>query len=79
MEDFYYIVVEKSKTVFEMPASMAITYAKVFNLPYYTHYPYAEFGYEDPYNFTNEWEVYNTKNQRITYGLSYAGVEEVLQ
>ena len=77
--DYGYIVDEKNKTIIEAELDKAQVLAHAFGKVCLTYFPYADYGYEDPYNFSNEWTVFNEDGQRITYGLSYAGVEEIVQ
>ena len=78
--DYAYIVDEKNKTIIETESmEHAIWYAKAFNKMALSYFPYADYGYEDPYNFTNDWTVIGTDGNVVKYSLSYAGIEEVAQ
>ena len=77
--EYGYIVDEKNKTVMEVELSKAQVLARAFGKVCLTYFPYEDYGYEDPYNFSNDWTILNEDGQRVTYSLSYAGVEEVVQ
>ena len=58
IEDYIYVVLPEKKVCVELTDSeQASMYAKVFGGYISEVYPYAEYGYEDPYTFTNEWTV----------------------
>lgn len=67
-KDYGYIVVEDKKIVLEIDdLAMGEQYAKAFGKKFYDHFPYAEYGYEDPFNFANEWWVCTIDNQELRY------------
>lgn len=67
IEELYYVVSEKHKTIFELPAEIAEGYANALGFALYTKYPYEAFGYEDPYTFTNDWTLIIATGEVIKY------------
>lgn len=61
--EYSYVVFPDSKICFELNNSKgAAMFAEAFDGQMYPYYPYEDFGYEDPYTFTNEWTVYSAEN-----------------
>ena len=57
-EDYVYVVLPEKKICVELTDyEQAGVYAKAFGGYVSEVYPYAEYGYEDPYTFTNEWTI----------------------
>lgn len=54
-----YIVDRKNKVCIEKEAEEAPAYANAFQLEHYPHFPYEELGYDNPYTFLREWDVYD--------------------
>lgn len=54
-----YIVDRKNKVCIEKEAEEAPAYANAFQLEHYPHFPYEELGYDNPYAFLREWDVYD--------------------
>lgn len=80
VEDYFYIALPEKKICVELTDyDKAIAYSKAFGGVMYNHYPYAEYGYEDPYAFTNEWTILTNYGDRVTYDVDESGtVQEVL-
>ena len=67
-KNYGYIVVEDKKIALEIDnLAMGEQYAKAFGKKFYDHLPYAEYGYEDPFNFANEWGVCTISDQDLKY------------
>ena len=69
-KEYVYIVHEHSHNILEMHnMEEATAYAKAFGdmFKVYDHFPYVEYGYEDPYNFTNDWTVTNVDGFIVSY------------
>ena len=78
-QNYYYIVAPRKKICIEMTdKEEAEAYAAIFGALVYDYFPYAEYGYKDPYTFTNAWRVFDTEARGVHYEVSYAGVEEIL-
>ena len=58
---------------------MAHAYAKTFNGVFWDHFPYAEYGFEDPYTFTNTWVVLETSGEIVEYDWVGDALTEVLK
>ena len=68
-KEYFYAVNANTKTCVEFYCSREDFYGYVnaFKVPeHYDHFPYAESGYEDPYNFIDEWSVYNTDTELLS-------------
>jgi hypothetical protein len=65
--EYYYIVNERNKVVCEYYCTLneAEMLARFSGCALYLHFPYEEYGYEDPYNFIAEWSVYSDENCRL--------------
>ena len=66
-EPLYYLVQENHHTCMEVHGERATPFAKAFGLKIYTHFPYAEYGFEDPYSFVNEWSFFDEDCALIKY------------
>ena len=77
--EYCYIAYPEKKVCIEIEdAERGRAYIQTFGGILHTNFPYEEYGYEDPYNFTNEWELFGTQG-RITYEVNDKGiVEEVI-
>ena len=74
-KDYAYIVYPNKKICIEMEdPEKATIYAKIFNGLAYDHYPYEEYGYEDPYAFTEEWTILTNLDERVSYDFTDNGV-----
>jgi hypothetical protein len=68
-KEYFYAVNTNTKTCVEFYCSKEdfYSYVNAFEIAkYYDHFPYAECGYEDPYNFIHEWTVYNSDTKLIS-------------
>ena len=79
--EYKYLVIPEGHFVFEMDSSQNITiYQKTFGGIVYDHFPYEEYGYEDPYNFSNDWVVTLGSGGILTYEVDENGyIVEVLK
>ena len=69
--DYYYLVFEKTKTIVEFTDLVdAQVYHRYFAGKMYSHFPYTEYGYEDPYTFIEEWNLMNRDGMTIKYDWS---------
>ena len=78
---YYYIVNAKHKIVCEYFCELpdAERLARFSNCPLYDHFPYVEYGYEDPYNFIAEWSVYSNENARLRVELDWKNRVSVVE
>ena len=68
--DYIYIALPNRLVVAEfIDKDCAIAYAQAFKGVYWEHLPYKEYGYDDPYNFSNEWMVLNHKGDLVEYDI----------
>ena len=76
-KEYFYIVNERHKIVAEFYGYFeeAETIAVLGGCALYEHFPYEEYGYEDPYNFIDEWEVYSYDNYRL--GIKSNGIRQI--
>ena len=66
--NFFYVVFENRKIVIESEDErFAKAYADTFDGKYYTYFPYADYGYEDPYSFLEEWKLWDSNGNVISY------------
>ena len=69
-KNYFYLVNESTKTCAEFyeefPTEEFIKEYTDKGLKFYDHFPYVEYGFEDPYNFIAEWYVYNEENRLLT-------------
>ena len=72
-KNYYYIVNAKHKIVCENYCSRedAEILAKFSGCALYDHFPYKEYGYEDPYSFIAEWSVYSNENFELKVKLDW--------
>ena len=76
--EYVYIAFPNKQNIIEFKdAETAHIYAMLFGGIFWDYYPYEEYGFEDPYNFTNEWVVTNENGDIIEYVVTKNGVEEV--
>ena len=75
-----YIVIENKQICIEMEdAERANAYAKAFNGVVYNHFPYAEYGFEDPYIFTEQWTILTNYDEQVSYEWQDNTIVEVLK
>lgn len=70
--EFSYIVYPDKKVCIEVSKEFGSVYSNIFGGILYEYFPYAEYGFEDPYTFTEEWEVCGASG-RITYDFDAKG------
>lgn len=69
-EDYYYLVFPDRHLCFELAGvRKALVYTNTFGGKLYSHFPHEEYGYYDPYNFSNDWTVYADDGKIIKYEL----------
>ena len=69
--DYVYVAIPSKEVIVEFTnAEVASVYAKTFNGVVWNHFPYEEYGFEDPYNFSNTWTVCNTEGDIIEYNVT---------
>lgn len=78
--EYVYVAIPSKEVIAEFTdREMATAYAQAFNGIVYDYFPYENYGYEDPYSFTNAWIVLNTKGDIIEYKITEDNtVEEVV-
>lgn len=78
--DYVYVALPRQEVVAEFTdIEVANAYAKSFNGVVYKHFPYQEYGFEDPYEFTNTWTVVDAEGDIIEYQVNDSNqVEEVV-
>lgn len=65
---YKYLVMPESHFMIEVDSSQDINiYQKTFGGIIYDHFPYIEYGYEDPYNFSNDWTMTLMSGDILTY------------
>lgn len=78
--DYAYIVFPNNKVCVEIQdPEVAQIYQKTFGGILYNHFPYEEYGFEDPYAFVNEWSFTNAEGNTIEYNVTDAGVVEEIK
>ena len=71
--EYYYVVYPDKRYCVEFNnIENSKGYIAAFGGELYDHFPYADFGYDDPYTFTEEWEVFNTQG-KIEYDFDSSG------
>lgn len=69
--EYVYVAIPTKEVIVEFTdTEVASAYAKTFNGVVWNHYPYEEYGYEDPYAFTNDWVVLNSAGNIIEYDVT---------
>ena len=76
-EVYGYIVIESRNIVLEVSNKdgSAPMYAKAFGGKYYDHVPNEEYGYEDQFNFINDWNFMTIDNYRLRFCPSEDGTK----
>lgn len=72
-KDYNYIVYPEKKVCIEVDSVNSHVYVQTFGGIAYDHFPYEEYGYTDPYSFTEEWEVFGNSG-RIEYEFDKDGL-----
>lgn len=69
--DYVYVAIPNKEVVAEFTdIKVASAYAKAFGGVVWNHFPYKEYGFEDPYNFSNTWIMLDEKGDIIEYNVS---------
>lgn len=68
VEDYFYIVLPEKKVCVELTDyDKAIAYSRAFGGIVFEYFPYEEYGFEDPYTFTEERTVLTNYGDKVTY------------
>jgi hypothetical protein len=66
--EYVYVAIPSKEVIAEFTdAEVASAYAKAFGGVVWNHFPYAEYGFEDPYNFANTWVTLDAEGDIIEY------------
>ena len=78
--EYVYVAIPSKEVVAEFTdKEKATAYARAFNGIVYDYFPYENYGYKDPYSFTNNWIVLNAEGDIIEYHVTEDNtVEEVV-
>ena len=69
--DYVYVAIPSKEVVAEFTdVEVASAYAKAFGGVVWNHFPYEEYGFEDPYNFSNTWVMLNENGDIIEYNVT---------
>ena len=69
--EYVYVAIPSKEVVAEFTnAKVASAYAKAFGGVVWNHFPYAEYGFEDPYNFSNTWVTLDAEGDIIEYNVA---------
>ena len=70
-ENYNYVAIPNKEVVAEFTdAEVASAYAKAFDGVVWSHFPYEEYGFEDPYSFSNTWIMLNENGDIIEYNVT---------
>lgn len=76
--NYVYVVLPDKKICIELEdMDKAKAYAKAFGGEVREVFPYAEYGFEDPYTFTNEWTILVNYGDKVEYEIDGDTVKEV--
>ena len=80
VEDYFYVVLPDRKICIELEDyDKAVAYSKSFGGEVSEVFPYEQYGFEDPYTFTEEWTVLTNYGDTVSYEVGEDGiVKEVL-
>ena len=80
VQDYFYVVLPDKQICIELEDyNKAVAYAKAFGGIAYDIFPYEQYGFEDPYTFTEEWTILSNYGETISYEIGDDGlVQEVL-
>lgn len=71
---YYYLSYPDNKTCYEFNnVASASKYQSTFGGTLTDYFPYKDYGFEDPYAFTEAWKVHNAANDVISYEVDAAG------
>lgn len=65
--DYIYVVNSQLKTIVELEREVGIKYCKAMRLIYCNYLPYEDYGYDNPYDFINEWTFYDVNMCIVKY------------
>ena len=66
--EYVYVAIPSKEVVAEFTnVGVASAYAKAFDGVVWNHFPYKEYGFEDPYNFSNTWVTLDAEGDIIEY------------
>ena len=69
--EYVYVAIPSKEVVAEFTdAEVASAYAKAFGGVVWNHFPYEEYGFEDPYSFSNTWVILDAEGDIIEYNVS---------
>ena len=69
--EYVYVAIPSKEVVAEFTdVEVARGYAQAFGGVVWNHFPYAEYGFEDPYTFTNTWVTLDADGNIIEYEVS---------
>ena len=69
--EYVYVAIPSKEVIAEFTdARVASAYAKTFDGVVWDHFPYKEYGFEDPYNFSNAWVTLDKNGDIIEYNVS---------
>ena len=69
--EYVYVAIPTKNVIAEFTdREVATAYSQAFNGIVYDYFPYAKYGFEDPYNFSNEWIVLDEKGNIIEYNIT---------
>ena len=69
--EYVYVAIPSKEVVAEFTdMEVARGYAQAFGGVVWNHFPYAEYGFEDPYNFSNTWVTLNEDGDIIEYNVT---------
>ena len=69
--EYVYVAIPNKDVIAEFTdVETAKGYASAFGGVVWDHYPYAEYGFEDPYTFANTWVTISSQGDIIEYNVS---------
>ena len=69
--EYVYVAIPSKEVVAEFTdAEVASAYAKAFGGVVWNHFPYSEYGFEDPYSFSNTWVTLDAEGDIIEYNVT---------
>lgn len=80
VKDYFYVTIPERKICIELEDyDKAVAYAKSFGGELSEVFPYEQYGFEDPYTFTDEWTILTNYGDVVSYEVSEDGaVSEVI-
>jgi hypothetical protein len=73
--EYVYVAIPSKEVVAEFTdAEVASAYAKAFGGVVWDRFPYAEYGFEDPYNFSNTWVTLDAEGDIIEYNVTEGNI-----